>query len=188
MSSSHRVPWLRTGNRYVMCSLLVLLIFVLPTEAAPQRTSGEAASVRILTDLPYKPDGATNYERERCKLDLYLPAGRQGFATIVWFHGGGLQNGDKGGNIAIGLAERFSSEGIAVASVNYRLSPQVKYPAYIEDAAAAMAFLRKQISSYGGSDKLIFVSGHSAGGYLTAMVGIYGRGGTCLVTCLNLAR
>ncbi len=125
--------------------------------------------------MPYKPDGATDYERERCTLDLYLPVAGQGFATIVWFHGGGLQNGHKADAIAVGLAKRFSAEGIAVASVDYRLSPQAKFPAYIEDAAAAVAFVRKEISSHGGSDKLVFVSGHSAGGYLTAMIGMDAR-------------
>jgi acetyl esterase/lipase len=123
-------------------------------------------------DLPYRQDGASEYERERCKLDLYLPEGPTGFATIVWFHGGGLRNGHKADDIAVGLARRFAGEGIAVASVNYRLSPQVKFPDYIKDAAAAVAFVCKRIVAYGGSDQRVFVSGHSAGGYLTAMIGM----------------
>ncbi len=173
MRTLRRVARCQAGSCCVLCWLVVLLIFIVfRDEAAAQPTIGEAVSVRLVADVPYKLDGATRYERERCKLDLYLPEGSQGFATIIWFHGGGLQNGDKAGDIAVGLAKRLSSEGIAVASVNYRLSPQVKFPAYIEDAAAAVAFLHKQISSYGGSDKLIFVSGHSAGGYLTSMIGM----------------
>ena len=140
-----------------------------------QPAIAKAGSVRVLADVPYKLAAATDYERAWCKLDLYLPKDRQGFATIVWFHGGGLRNGDKGGDIAVGFAKRFSSVGIAVASVNYRLSPQAKFPAYIEDAAAAVAFVHKEIVSYGGSDKLIFVSGHSAGGYLTSMIGMDAR-------------
>ncbi|MEL6926189.1 MAG: alpha/beta hydrolase, partial [Bacteroidota bacterium] len=63
-------------------------------------------------------------------------------------------------------------EGIAVVSVNYRLFPKVNCPAYIEDAAAAVAWTFKHIEQYGGSKELIFVSGHSAGGYLTSMVGL----------------
>jgi acetyl esterase/lipase len=81
-----------------------------------------------------------------------------------------LQGGDKVG--AGTLGRRFAAEGIAVASVNYRLSPQVKFPAYIDDAAAACAFVRREVARYGGSPHRVFVSGHSAGGYLTAMIGV----------------
>ena len=134
-----------------------------------------AGGVRLLKDLPYKADDQTDYERQRCKLDLYLPEEGKGFPTIVWFHGGGIHIGDKAGNVALALGQRFAGEGIAVASVNYRLHPKVKYPAYIEDAAAAFAFVRREIVKYGGSPKRVFISGHSAGGYLTAMIGIDGR-------------
>ena len=58
-----------------------------------------------------------------------------------------------------------------VVGVNYRLYPKVKAPGYIEDAAAAVAWVFKNIGSYGGDPGSIFVSGHSAGGYLASMVG-----------------
>jgi len=57
-------------------------------------------------------------------------------------------------------------------AVNYRLSPKVKSPAYIDDASAAVAWVFKNISKYGGDPKKIVVSGHSAGGYLTCMIGL----------------
>jgi acetyl esterase/lipase len=133
--------------------------------------------VRTQRDVPYRADGATDYERERCKLDLYLPevvlAGKnveKGFPTIVWFHGGALKGGDKGGGIEADAGRRFAEEGVGFASVNYRLSPKVTFPAYIEDAAAAVAFVRKTIAEHGGDPERVFVSGHSAGGYLTAML------------------
>jgi acetyl esterase/lipase len=59
-----------------------------------------------------------------------------------------------------------------VVAVNYRLSPKVNCPAYIEDAAAAVAWTFKNIKNYGGDPSKIVVSGHSAGGYLTTMVGL----------------
>lgn len=133
------------------------------------------AEARVLKDISYKPDAADDYERERCKLDLYLPPDdtprdADGFPTIVWFHGGALQGGDKSSGEAI--ARRFAKEGIAVASANYRLSPKATFPAYIDDAAAAFAYVRGAIREHGGSEWRIFLSGHSAGGYLTAMVGV----------------
>jgi len=85
---------------------------------------------------------------------------------VVWFHGGGLTGGSKE------IPEALKNKGIAIIGVNYRLNPKVKAPAYIKDAAAAVAWAFKHIQDYGGDNGLIFVSGHSAGGYLTSMVGL----------------
>jgi len=109
---------------------------------------------------------ATAYQLERCRLDLYYPQGETGFATVVWFHGGGLTGGNR--HIPTGL----QNQGLAVATANYRLSPKATCPAYIEDAAAAVAWTFRNIGSHGGDPNKIFVSGHSAGGYLTSMVGL----------------
>ncbi len=122
---------------------------------------------RLHTDLPYRTDpDASDYERRRCELDLYVPADSPGFATVVWFHGGGLSKGTR--SIPLPLRR----EGIAVIAVNYRLSPKVQSPAYLEDAAAAVAWAFENIADYGGSPDSIFVSGHSAGGYLASMIGL----------------
>jgi len=64
------------------------------------------------------------------------------------------------------------NQGFAVVAVNYRLSPKAQNPAYTEDAAAAVAWAYKHIEEYGGSPRRVFVTGHSAGGYLTLMVGL----------------
>src|SRR5690349_16923535 len=118
-------------------------------------------------DIFYYPDTAAKkdtYLASQCKLDLYYPKGAKDFATIVWFHGGGITGGHK--EIPTALMEK----GYAVIGVGYRLSPKVKAPAYIEDAAAAVAWAYQHIQSYGGSTRLIFVSGHSAGAYLGMMI------------------
>lgn len=106
------------------------------------------------------------YIKQRCRLDVYYPAGKKDFATVVWFHGGGLSGGEKF------VPAQLKNQGIAVVAVNYRLYPKVKCPVYIEDAAAVVAWTFKNIQKYGGNSNLIFVSGHSAGGYLTSMVGL----------------
>lgn len=131
-------------------------------------------SIKLLPDLPYKTgDQLNDYERERCKLDLCLPEGKKDFPTLVWFHGGGLTGGAK--NSATALMKSLAASGLAVASVNYRLSPKAQYPAYIEDAAAAFAWVRANIGAHGGNTNRLFVSGHSAGGYLTFMIGLDAR-------------
>lgn len=107
-----------------------------------------------------------DYQKERCKLDIYFPENVDSFTTVVWFHGGGLTGGEKH------IPERLKNKKVAVVAVNYRLSPKVKSPAYIHDAAAAVAWTFKNISKYGGDPKKIVVSGHSAGGYLASMIGL----------------
>ncbi len=107
-----------------------------------------------------------SYINERCVLDVYYPTKVKNFATVVWFHGGGLTGGEKF------IPQELKGKGIAVVAANYRLSPKAKSPSYINDAAAAVAWVFNHIAELGGDTKLIFVSGHSAGGYLSAMIGL----------------
>jgi acetyl esterase/lipase len=106
------------------------------------------------------------YIKERCVLDIYYPKNVKNFPTIVWFHGGGLTLGNKE------IPEYLKNKGVAIIGVNYRLSPKAKAVNSIQDAAAAVAWAFNNIKNYGGDSSLIFVAGHSAGGYLTAMVGL----------------
>ena len=120
-------------------------------------------------DIPYYREEVRQEDlhiQERCLLDIYYPVKKKGFATVVWFHGGGLTGGSKE------LPEALKNKDICVVGVNYRLSPQVQAPAYIEDAAAAVAWVFAHIEEYGGDCTKIFVSGHSAGGYLAMMIGL----------------
>jgi acetyl esterase/lipase len=125
-----------------------------------------ASEYSIETDFPYAVDPSDPYLTERCVLDFHYPKQINSFATVIWFHGGGLKGGKK--NIPDALKE----QGIAVVAPNYRLTPEVKAVTCIEDAAAAVAWVFKNIEKYGGDPGKIFVSGHSAGGYLASMVGL----------------
>lgn len=109
---------------------------------------------------------ADEYINERCVLDIYYPKNVKDFPTIIWFHGGGLTGGNK--DIPIQLMEK----GVCIVAVNYRLYPKVKAPLYIDDAAAAVSWVFKNVADMGGDPSLIFVSGHSAGGYLASMIGL----------------
>ncbi|MEM7235406.1 MAG: alpha/beta hydrolase, partial [Planctomycetota bacterium] len=123
-------------------AVLALAVFSLSLVSVSYE-SLRAEPAKIL-DVAYKSNPATDYERERCKLDLYLPQSERGFPTLLWFHGGSIQAGDKAGRIAVDVATRFAESGVAVASVNYRLSPRAKFPAYLEDAAASLAWVRRE--------------------------------------------
>ncbi len=129
--------------------------------------SSAGAQYHLQKDISYVPASEWDvYRKERCQLDLYYPEKQQGFSTLVWFHGGGLEGGEKE------IPPVFREQGIAVVGVNYRLSPRANCPAYIDDAAAAVAWVVKHIAEYGGDPERIYVAGHSAGGYLTLMIGL----------------
>jgi acetyl esterase/lipase len=136
----------------------------------------EAGELRTLRDIPYKDDviSQTPYEQERCKLDLTLPADAKGFPTYVWFYGGGLKNGGKdlGAEYCAEIRASLARAGVAVVTPDYRLSPKAKYPAYVDDAAAAFAWTVKHIAEHGGDARKVFIGGHSAGGYLALLVGM----------------
>lgn len=148
----------------ILPSFFLAAIFVHSILSASLQAQDEYATetnIAYRTNLEQDP-----YMQERCRLDVYYPKNQKDFPTVIWFHGGGLEKGNKD------IPQELKGKGIAVVAANYRLSPQVKAPAYIEDAAAAVAWTFQNIERFGGNDDKIFVSGHSAGGYLTCMVGL----------------
>ena len=106
------------------------------------------------------------YMNERCVLDIYFPDSKEGTPTLIYFHGGGLKGGNKY------IPEYLKEKGIIVVSVNYRFYPQVGVKKIIEDAAVAVKWVYDNIKSYGGTPDKIFLSGHSAGGYIISMLGL----------------
>jgi acetyl esterase/lipase len=119
---------------------------------------------RILTDLAYGPE-------PRQALDLYVPDGLTAAAPVLlFFYGGSWQSGSRAIYRAFGQA--FAAQGIVTAVADYRLYPHVKYPAFIDDGARAFRFLREQVRTHGGDPERIFVSGHSAGAYIAAMLAV----------------
>lgn len=124
-------------------------------------------------DLFYKTDkNLTEYEKKRCFLDLYLPAGQKDFPVMVWFYAGSLQRGSRKDTYTQDMAKLFAHKGLAVAVVDYRLSPKVKYPEYIKDAAASVKWVKEYIKKYNANPEQVFIAGHSAGAYLTLMLGL----------------
>lgn len=130
-----------------------------------------AASISVTPNVAYKTGQLSEYETTRCKLDVYAPAGAKDLPCLVWFHGGGITAGSKDGKTTIAVAKALAGEGMVVVAVNYRLSPKAKFPAYLDDASASVAWAKANATKYGGNPARLFVSGHSAGGYLTGMLG-----------------
>ena len=145
-------------------SLLIILL-----AASCLITQAQQAAYTTLENISYYPEAeseADEYIKERCVLDLYYPEEKEGYPTVVWFHGGGLSAGNKS------IPKELKEQGMAVVAVNYRLYPKIKAPVYIEDAATAVAWVFNHIEEFGGDPDMLFISGHSAGGYLASMVGL----------------
>lgn len=126
---------------------------------------GAQAQYNLVSDLPYSSSDNA-YAKERCKLDVYYPTDQKDVPVVVWFHGGGIEAGNKH------IDEQLKNCGLTVIAVNYRLLPQATIDEVLDDAAAAVAWAFKHAEEYNGSPRKIVVTGHSAGGYLTDMVGL----------------
>jgi acetyl esterase/lipase len=105
----------------------------------------------------------------RQHLDVYIPDGLSGPAPVILFiYGGSWQMGSK--DIYKFLGQAFASKGIVTVVADYRLYPQVKYPAFVQDGAMAFKFVHDNIATYGGDPKKVFLAGHSAGAYNVVML------------------
>ena len=120
-------------------------------------------------DLVYAPVSATQ------KLDLYLPTTGAGpFPLVINIHGGGFKFGDKG-MLSETTGKALLNAGFAVASIDYRLSGEAIFPAAVQDAKAAVRFLRANAAQYNLNPDKVAVFGQSAGGNIAAMVGVTGN-------------
>ena len=104
------------------------------------------------------------YARERLLLDVYYPENATKQDVVVWFHGGGLEVGAKE------VPHELRNKGMVVVGANYRLLPNVPVDSVLDDAAEAVAWVVRHAEEFGGNRGRIFVSGHSAGGYLSMML------------------
>ncbi|MBB5232609.1 alpha/beta hydrolase [Deinococcus budaensis] len=125
----------------------------------PQDALNRAVNTRglnVVTDQRYGPDA-------RNLIDVYSPPNAKGAPVVLFVHGGSWQNGDKDGHKFVG--ESLARAGYVTGVMSYRLAPQNRYPAYVQDTAAALKWLREQAGRFGGNPDSLFVTGHSAGAF-----------------------
>jgi arylformamidase len=136
-------------------TLLLSFIFILNSEAAVQK------------DIPYSSE-----VHELKTLDIYKPdsnsSGRK-LPVLIHIHGGGWKTGDK--KIQRKHGDFYSSKDIIFININYRLTPEVQHPSHVNDCAEAVAWVFNNIEQLGGDKNRIFISGHSAGAHLAALLG-----------------
>jgi len=123
----------------------------------------DSRPLTVLRDIEYARVG-----EHALKLDLYLPRGKSRSPLIVWVHGGAWRSGSKSG-MPLG---KLVGEGHPIASVDYRLSTEAKFPAQIHDIKAAIRFLRGHGREWRLPSKRIVIAGDSAGAHLAALVGV----------------
>ncbi len=144
-------------------NLIAMFLMIILAAACGGLVSGHGAGATY-ADIAYGDASAQQ------TLDLYVPAGSGPFPVIVYIHGGGFKFGDKRSGTASTIVRAGVERGYAVASINYRLSDEAKFPAAVDDALLAVRFLKAEAGSYGLSAGQIVAWGDSAGGNLAAMV------------------
>jgi len=105
---------------------------------------------------------------ERRVLDVYALRGARNAPLVVFFYGGSWQGGRKGTYRF--LARALAARGVVVVVPDYRVYPDVRFPAFLEDAAAAVAWAKTHAADFGGDAHKMFLMGHSAGAYIAAML------------------
>ena len=123
-----------------------------------------AADYKFEREIIYR--SVDEYSAQMCRLDVASIEGAQDLPVVVWFHGGGLTGGKKE------IPQQLLDGRCVVVGVGYRFSPKVSVSQIIDDAACAVAWVFANIERYGGSADKIYLSGHSAGGYLVSMLGL----------------
>ncbi len=122
-------------------------------------------AVNISRNIAYSI-GADAHTRH--KLDIYAPQDVPNYPVLMFVSGGGWSSGSKDWVANVGTT--FAERGVGVVTVDHRLVPAVTYMQQVEDLARAFAWVKKNITAYGGDPARIVVGGHSAGGHLMALV------------------
>jgi acetyl esterase/lipase len=133
-------------------------------DLSPEELEARRNRYTAFTDLAY-----ADRDAERNLLDIYIPQNAENPPIVMVIHGGGFEFGDK---TAPAELRYYMDAGLAVASMNYRLSDTAQWPAQLEDLEDAFAFLRSHGAEYGYDASRIASFGASAGGHLSAVSGI----------------
>ena len=160
----------KSAGRRVTLAVAALLLSAgcTPLSLFDMLVPKDRGGIRSAAGVAYGPD-------PRQRLDVYVPRGSIGAhrPVVVFFYGGSWNSGDRAGYAFVGRA--LAARGFVVVIPDYRLVPQVRYPAFIEDGAAAVRWAEVHAVTYGGAPDRLVLMGHSAGAYIAAMLAVDGR-------------
>jgi acetyl esterase/lipase len=170
-------------SRVLAATLISSLLFVsvtpLSAAEAPEiiytpkykLPSKSLAKMKVFENIDYSKLSSSQH------LDIYMPKGVSKPPLLIWTHGGGFVFGDEDFlkfDDSAKMLEVLIKNGIAVASINYRLAQEAKFPAAGVDTKTAIRFLRANAGKYGYDSKKFATGGDSAGSYLALMAAITG--------------
>jgi len=163
---------MKMRNQSLRCTLIGVMVLtglLRPSVAPAAEEPAKTYKVKKVKDVVYY-DGPDK-DKDKHKLDLYLPEGKKDFPVLFFIHGGAWVFGDRNFfGMYSSVANTYAKQGIGVVVISYRLSPGVTHPEHVKDVARAFAWTHKNIGKYGGKPDQLFVSGHSAGGHLAALL------------------
>jgi len=150
-----------------LCLVALLLAACSPVARLNARVPRTGFSLHA--DQPYAAGPART-------LDVYVPDGLKGPAPIIiFFHGGGWQTRLGAKEDYLFAAQGLVARGYVVVTPAYRQWPDVVFPAFVEDGAAAVAWVFAHGASYGGDTSGVYVMGHSAGAHIAALLALDGH-------------
>ena len=150
---------------------LAVLTVIIGSAALLAACSGPTLLNALIPHSGYSIKTNISYgNHPRQQLDIYRPDSlTANTPVIVFFYGGSWQKGSKDDYRFVGQA--FAAKGYITVIADYRLYPEVRFPAFVQDGAEALAWIHQNIAEYGGNAQQIFVAGHSAGAYIAVMLG-----------------
>jgi len=174
--------------RYLLSCILLLPVLAIAQQGVPRDTSftvygtyvkESKARPYIRIAQPAMPKGVKckenliycSYGTRNLTADIFYPAkkSKKGYPAVVMIFGGGWRSGDKSQNVP--MAQQLAAKGYVALTIDYRLSPEAKYPAAVQDVKAAVRWLRANAKQYRVDKSKIATLGMSAGGQLAALVG-----------------
>ncbi len=148
----------------IFALLLAALVLAGCSPVTVLNALAESDASRVLAGIAYGSD-------PRQKLDVYIPTkGHAPFPVVLFFYGGSWNGGSRTDYRFVG--EALASRGILVVIADYRVYPQVRYPEFLDDSAAAAAWTLANLRAHGGDPERFYIMGHSAGAYNAAMVAL----------------
>ncbi len=150
----------------------LLLIVALPLTALALSPLGALNRIAAVGSLQ-AAEGQAYGPLDRQRFDLYRPEGAApaaGWPMVVFFYGGAWSRGERADYRFVG--EALAARGMLTMVADYRLAPEVRYPAFLQDCAAALAHGLREAAHWGADPARVFVMGHSAGAYNAAMLAL----------------
>jgi len=162
--------------KYIIVTLMLIIVssgLWFSSKTDPQKLDFADRMAPGDSEFASKPISAIAYGTDdRQKLDVYAPEGSASALNpvLIFFHGGAWRDGEREGYGFLGRA--FASRGFVTVIADYRKSPQVRFPAFVDDTAAAIAWVHANIGKHQGNKDRIFLMGHSAGAHIAMMTAL----------------